>query len=279
MDFATKLPLILFGILCGCAAGPQPMALLDPDAPPVRQGDWYRPPIHVAWHLQLQGRISDAHDVDVYDIDLFDTPPEFIDALHRKGRKVFCYFSAGSAESWRPDYPRFRPEMLGAPLEGWPGESWLDIRSHGVFEILMSRMDLAVQKGCDGIDLDNINGYAETTGFDLQRQHQLAFNRNLANAAHRRGLAVVLKNCGGLSEDLVDYFDLVLTESCRIFNECNAYARFVDRHKPVLHVEYADAFPEALEKAREICPESRKRSFNTLILNPLLDGAFRVACE
>ena len=44
------------------------------------------------------------------------------------GLKPVCYFSAGSAEDWRPDFRQFPAAAIGRAMDGWPGESWVDIR-------------------------------------------------------------------------------------------------------------------------------------------------------
>ncbi len=58
---------------------------------------------------------------------------------------------------------------------------------------MLRRLDLAVTKGCDGVEPDNMDGYANDSGFPLTAEDQLTFNRFIANEAHRRGLAVGLK--------------------------------------------------------------------------------------
>ncbi len=81
-----------------------------------------------------------------YDIDLFDNSAAIIEGLHNDGRRVVCYFSAGSYENWRPDSGDFEEADLGNTLDGWPGERWLDIRSANVRDIMKARLDLAAQK-------------------------------------------------------------------------------------------------------------------------------------
>jgi hypothetical protein len=95
-------------------------------------------------------------DADIFDLDLADTPRSTIDQLHRKGKRVICYFSAGSAESWRSDYSRFQAKDKGDTLRDWNREKWLDIRSPDVFEVMKARMKLGADKGCDGVDPDNV---------------------------------------------------------------------------------------------------------------------------
>jgi endo-alpha-1,4-polygalactosaminidase (GH114 family) len=98
-------------------------------------------------------------NVSIFDIDLFDTPADTIKHLHNMGKKVICYFSAGSYEDWRPDASEFTKEDLGRGLDGWPGEKWLNLESENVRRIMKSRVDLAKSKGCDGVDPDNVDGY------------------------------------------------------------------------------------------------------------------------
>ena len=64
----------------------------------------------------------------MFDIDLFDTGPEVVAALHPTGRRAVCYLSAGTFEPGRPDAAVFPAAVLGDPVAGWPDERWLDIR-------------------------------------------------------------------------------------------------------------------------------------------------------
>jgi hypothetical protein len=106
--------------------------------------------------IDVDGVALSPEGADVWDIDLVDNSKEVIQALHKRGKKVICYFSAGTTESWRPDYSAFLPADLGAGLPDWPREKWLDIRSTNVWEIMKKRIKLASDKGCDGIDPDNM---------------------------------------------------------------------------------------------------------------------------
>lgn len=251
---------------------------LEADVPPVTGGAWYRPGAGITWQWQLSGEIRTHHAADLYDVDLFDTPPEVIQALRSSGRRVICYLSAGSAEDWRPDHARFPASAVGRPLDGWPGERWLDIRRRDVFEVLTARLDLARSKGCDGVEPDNVQGYNNDTGFALTARDQLAFNRNLANAAHTRGLSIALKNSGDQAVELEPWFDFVVNEECHAYDECGQFAPFLSAGKPVLNAEYADGEAAARRLATSICPAARAGGLRTLILPLDLDDRFRVAC-
>lgn len=97
-----------------------------------------------------------APDVDIYDLDLYDTDVSVIQGLHAAGKKVICYFSAGTSEDWRADWAEFREEDKGACLPQWAGERWLNTRSPAVWTTMAKRIKLAADKGCDAIDPDNM---------------------------------------------------------------------------------------------------------------------------
>src|ERR1700761_7390626 len=79
----------------------------------------------------------------IFDVDLFDNTAETIRQLKRSGKKVICYFSAGTSETWRPDFKEFKEVDQAAPLPLWPGERWLDIRSKDVMKIMRARIRYA----------------------------------------------------------------------------------------------------------------------------------------
>ncbi len=241
--------------------------------------DWYRPLKASSFYWQLQGNIDDFEKADIYDIDLFDTDQETIDALKKGGKRVICYFSAGSSESWRPDYSRFSQGDLGLKLDGWEGERWLDIRSQNVRKIMTDRLDLAAQKGCDGVEPDNIDGFTNKTGFPLTYEDQLSYNRYLAQEAHRRGLAIGLKNDLEQARDLVKYFDFLLLESCFEYEECSLAGPFIDSLKPVFDVEYDMEGSSMAEKRDNLCQEAARLGIKVMFSNWDLDGSYWEVCN
>ncbi|MDP2717863.1 MAG: endo alpha-1,4 polygalactosaminidase, partial [Candidatus Micrarchaeota archaeon] len=140
---------------------------------------------------QLVEPVDASIAADVYDIDLFNNDASVVQALHDQGRKVICYVSVGSWESFREDAAAFPAEAIGNTYEPpFEDEKWLDIRHVGVRDIMKTRLDSCKQKGFDGVEPDNINGYLENTGFPLTAEDQLDFNRFLASEAHARGLSI-----------------------------------------------------------------------------------------
>jgi hypothetical protein len=95
-------------------------------------------------------------DADVWDIDLFDNDPSTVTTLKAAGKLVICYFSAGTMEDWRDDVKDFPAADQGKVLPEWPNEKWIRTGSTKIREIMAKRIRLAADKGCDGIDPDNI---------------------------------------------------------------------------------------------------------------------------
>lgn len=239
----------------------------------------WRPGPGLTWQWQLQGALDTSFDVDVYDVDLFDVSAGQIDALRASGHKVICYFSAGSYEEGRPDAATLEQTGLGNPLDGWPGERWLDVRSPAVREVMLARLDLAVTKHCDAVEPDNVDAYDEDndSGLDITTDDQLDFNRFLASAAHARDLSVGLKNALALVPALVGEFDWALNEQCVQYGECEELAPFVEAGKAVFHTEYDDDPEVGGINPDEVC-ESAPAGFSTIIKHLELD-TYRIACR
>jgi hypothetical protein len=256
---------------------------LDPNVPPVTAGNWYRPAASATWQWQLQpnadGDINTTYDVDVYDIDLFDADQAVITALQADGRRVICYFSAGSYEDFRDDAASFDPADLGNTLDGFPDERWLDIHSAGVHAIMLDRLDLAKAKACDGVEPDNVTAFENNSGFAITATDQLAFNRFLANAAHQRGLSIALKNDLPQVADLLDYFDFAVNEQCNEFDECAVYDAFIQAGKPVFNAEYAEPYVNDPAARANLCADAANQDLRTLVLPLDLDDSFRFACD
>lgn len=241
-------------------------------------GDWYRPAAGASWQWQLSGDIDTSYDVDVYDIDLFDAPAALIADLRGDGRRVICYFSAGSSEDWRDDVDSFADADLGEPLDGWDGERWLNVNSSAVLGVMYARLDLAVAKGCDGVEPDNTTAYRNDTGFDVTQDDQVAYNLALADGAHERGLAIGLKNGGELIPSLVDAFDFSVNEECHEYDECEQYGAFIAAGMPVFNAEYRADWADDAGARAELCARAAAVGLSTLVLPLDLDGSFRHSC-
>ena len=221
-------------------------------------------PTTAPWQYQLQvdaaGRLSSSGGIDmscapsvigahcarpaVFDIDLYDASGRVpnslaVAAIHRARGYAICYVDAGTWESWRPDAKSFPPRRLGRS-NGWSGERWLDIRRPSVLLAIMGRrLTRCRDAGFDAVEFDNVDAFANATGFPITSADQLRYNLALARLAHQTGLAVGLKNDPGQVGRLEPSFDFAVDEQCIEFHFCAALAPFVAAHKPVYDVEYA----------------------------------------
>jgi len=210
-----------------------------------RAGDLWQPAPASKIQMVLSGTVQAGDEltpkgVDIFDVDLFDTPASTIQALRNQGIKVICYFSAGTGEDWRPDYNQFTPSDLGSALPDWQGEKYLNLRSANVLKVMQNRIKMASDNGCDAIDPDNMDAYSNNGGgFGLTQADSATFVKELAAAAREYGLSTGLKNAQQILGQVKDDVQFAVNEECRaVTKDCNLYDDFVQT-KPVYHIEYA----------------------------------------
>lgn len=232
---------------------------------PASAASWV-PSVGVNWQVQYQGTLNlSTTGVQAYDVDGFDVSAAQVAAIHGRGAKAICYFSAGSWEDWRPDAASF-PAAVKGNSNGWPGEKWLDIRQVSVLQpIMAARVNICKSKGFDAVDPDNVDGYTNSTGFPLTGAQQITYNAMLATLSHAAGLSVDLKNDVDQAAQLAPVFDFAVNEQCSQYRECGSLKPFVAAGKAVLNIEY-----------RSTCP-AKVAGFSTILKHMSLD-AYRVVC-
>lgn len=182
-------------------------------------------------------------------VDLFDTNVDLISTYRSKGHIVICYFSAGTAESYRADVKANLSQWQALGVGGmaqWSDETWLDITKLDALQRLMTpRLDLAAKKGCSGVEPDNTDCFKNTDecaipGTDAEKElAQLNYYRWLADYAHGKGLLIALKNSIALISDVVKTSaDFAIVEQCLQYNECDSYSAFFASNKPIFGIEY-----------------------------------------
>lgn len=273
-DVSTSTPTATATV---CAA---PAATATSTSTSTSNTTFWQPTAGTTWQIELLNKINDTSvDVQVYDIDLFDTEADQISSLQAAGRKVICYFSAGSWENWRPDAAQFNSSDLGGDLNGWAGEKWLNISSTNVRNIMVSRLDTAQQKGCDGVDPDNVDGYSnKENALGLTEQMSIDYVNFLASEAHARNMSIGLKNAGQIIDSVIDNMQWSVNEQCVQYEECDTFIPFTDANKPVFHIEYPkgddtnndDDVTSAQKQAACVFEGSDK--FSTVIKNMELDN-------
>ncbi|CZT02574.1 hypothetical protein WAI453_002103 [Rhynchosporium graminicola] len=237
-------------------------------------GKFWEPAAGSTWQIELSGIVTDtSYPADVFDLDLVDTPQSTIDALHAAGKKVICYFSAGSFENWRPDQAKFTAADKGLAMEGWAGEWWLNTKTANVRSIMAARIDLAASKGCDAVDPDNVDGYNNANGVGLTSADGADFLNFLADKAHSKGLSIGLKNAGALISSVLDKMQFHVNEQCIEFDECELFKPFIDAGKPVYHIEYPTNAPTIASDLKiEKCVAAKTMSFSTVLKTEALNA-------
>nr|CDP27978.1 Putative protein of unknown function [Podospora anserina S mat+] len=248
----------------------------DDSLPPAPQPTAiWQPKVNTSWQIILNAKLDiDPNnpavepDVDVYDIDMFmHQNSRAVSSLHKLNKKVICYFSAGSYEKNRPDSSKFPEEDIGLVLDGWPDERWLNISSPAIREIMVGRIEIASRMGCDAVDPDNVDGYQNENGMDLTPEDSVSFMTFLADEAHKRNMAIGLKNAGDIVKTMLPRMQFAVNEECAEFNDCRTFSQFVDAGKPVFHIEYPEGAPfnTNAEQKQAYCNAPGANGFSTIL--------------
>jgi hypothetical protein len=252
---------------------------------PVTCGSCWHPALKTSWNWVLSTVPKAPYrNVAMYDIDGFDASASDVTALHNAGIKAVCYLSAGTYENWRSDASQFPAAVLGSDVDGWAGEKWLDVRNiqqsgSALHSIMDARLDMCKQKGFDAVELDNVDGYNNSSGFSLTASDQLFYDATLANDSHTRGLSVLQKNDNEQIPDLLPYFDGALNEQCNQYKECTTAQngdyglnQYVAAGKPVFQAEYSLA-------TSKFCSADNTNNFNGVKFALDLDDSVFQPCR
>jgi len=262
-DIPTKAPSTL---KCPITDLPNPTDSAITYLPSTTATTWRKPPIDANWQIILDREIEYtfptvvSDNVRVYDIDLNSTNATFQSWHDTKtpDKYLICYFSAGTSEADRDDINCFNPNP-GAQAYGCnyggnsPDENWLNTTSREVRRVMLRRLDLAVQNGCDAVDPDNVDGYSNENGIGETVHDASDYMDFLITEAHNRGLGIGLKNADALAAmtNLTDRLDFAVVEECftsltsigggKFRNACSNWAAFYQNTtvpKPVYNIEY-----------------------------------------
>lgn len=136
---------------------------------------------------------------------------------------------------------------------------------------MTARLDLAVTKGCDGVDPDNVDAYNNENGLGLTSADAVDYLRFLADAAHARGLAIGLKNAGDIVGSVLSFTEFQVNEQCIEYEECDLFAPFISAGKPVFHIEYPSSAPSLTGNAKTDSCRS-PNGFSTVLKTLALDA-------
>lgn len=211
---------------------------------------WWKPtpdkPIALHWQLSTEFKFPRdvIPGVTVYDLDGELTTAETVKKLDELGPDiiVICYFDAGVFETYRSDADTFPQEIIGEADIGWENSYWLDVRQAEVLRPIMENRikTWCKDKGFDAIEPDETEVWSNESGFEITKEQNNAYNRMIAELAHKHGLSVGLKGNTTETGDLVAYFDWTLNEECWEYEECDfIHDSFIAAGAAAFNIEYA----------------------------------------
>eukprot|EP00833_Pecoramyces_ruminatium_P001041 jgi/Orpsp1_1/1175073/evm.model.c7180000052528.1 len=243
MKFFTLIPITLFTLLS------------------TKVDAYWKPKPGLKWNWALGTKVSEIPientSYDVIDVDLYGVTKEIITKMHNNGKKVICYFSAGTYEVARKEAEGMLKvkNLVRNKMEGW-NEYWLDFRVEEIKAFMSERLDIAKSKGCDGIEFDNVDTVYNVNWSDaLTVEDQLKYDKWLANEAHSRNMAAGFKNSIELLEDLKGIFDFAINEECNEYGECDDYSVFLNNNLAVFVALYGYTTDKSFMET--VCKETK----------------------
>jgi hypothetical protein len=316
LGFALLVVMLPLGAHAGSRAATTAVTLPAAVACNNSVGNCWKPAVKARWQYQLQGSPNPKGGClhastgfvnigvtgtsyatgrtvapTVFDIDILQdgkcySPQDYsvlnypaVQAIHVRGARVIGYIDAGTAETWRPDFPEMQAFdqscdgcLFGNPLSHFPDEYWLNIRTNAtgvnpntgetqttrafLLDEMLTRLKEARLIGVDAIEFDDVDGWQSNSGLGISGAAQLQYNTRLANMAHRMGFAVGLKNDLSQADTLQPYFDFAINEQCFQYSECGAIQSWPSQYgKAVFNVEYG-------EPQGNFCPKANSAAFD-----------------
>lgn len=162
-------------------------------------------------------------------------------------------------------------------MDGYSDEHYIDIRDTQVVTIMKKRLQGAVAAGCDAVDPDNVDAWAQngedSTGFNLEPKHYVNYLTTLARYAHtlktKSGgpLLVGQKNAPEIASQLAHILDFAVLEECRSQGFCAEFQPYIKANRPVLQIEYPPSIAESgslsAKDNKFYCEESTEKHGDT----------------
>ncbi len=179
---------------------------------------------------------------------------------------VICVVDTGAWEASRPDARKFPGYMaddtmipdspnppaagsvIGWSVNGNKGERFLDILPSVVTTwepLILKRLDLAKEIGCDGVMGDHNDSVSFANGFNydtsMEAFQQGDWYMEVAAQTHMRVMSAGMKDSDEIpsaTDTLSAYFEWMLIQRCGEFGTCDAARPFINLIKAVYGLEY-----------------------------------------
>lgn len=201
--------------------------------------------LHFESLKELQKKLQkvDVVTVELEHLRLYEGK-KAVEMIHAQGSKAICYTSEVWAE-WAYDKDTICKEGMGKEQADWPGIVWLDPRKQCVKDVIKKRAQECAKFGVDAVEFDCMDQHAnaQEAGIKISASENVMAQIEIAGYAHELGMGVVQKNAGDIAKDLVGVFDMVYSEGCFRFHECDNWDVFAKAKKPVMILEYGILHP------------------------------------
>jgi hypothetical protein len=230
------------------------------------------------WSIQTHGVLV-KRDVELSIIDLFNYSFFEIRSLKDANISPICQFSIGTYSNSNPFDNHDFPEVgVGNPISN--GKYWVDITNETIKNIMVSRLEYAVEKGCVGVNLIDANNHKEDTGFSTTYAEQIGFNTFLSNEAHKLGLSVGFLDIDDHILSISKNVDFLTSSSCYIKDSCYKYESFTKQDKAVFNIEYNPLYFTDSSALEDLCLNSKAYDIETIVFEKEdFNGTYSYICN
>ncbi|GGJ28819.1 endo alpha-1,4 polygalactosaminidase [Deinococcus roseus] len=192
----------------------------------------------------------------------------------KAGKTSYTY--GGQTRQMIGDQLTFK-KLAGSQLPGWDEYVYklagFTASSNTAEHILLRRimtehMQRVKTLGCEAIEPDNIDAYANVSGISSTDQYN--YNVWLASTAHNLGMKILQKNDLGQIADgaadvpsgkvgLAKVFDGIINEECFQYQECGEMKPFKDLNKPIFVRQYLVSNCSTYQSAKYSSSDIRTR--------------------
>lgn len=223
-------------------------------------------------------------------------------AALKAGGKVICHVGTGAISLTDPDAMKFpgyeatppdrpTPVANGSAI-GWStpaaaNERFVDFRNATAAAVLLERIKLAKDIGCDGVlayrnDAAAFTEASNTHGFaTISSMQETDWIVKVAKAGH--DLMIAVGGRGGHGEanigEIDDDYDFLVAERCTEVPNCELARPFIEAHHAVFGIDYdTDQLGNPQTLATQICPDWVNGMVDGVQKTTALDGSFRMTC-
>ena len=276
------------------------------------------------WDIQITAPYALATPRDMMVVDLWDVVPApttimyddastaavpagaqsgAIAALKAAGTTVICHVGTGAMRLDDPDATKFpgyeaappdRPDPIDADSSiGWSTtatdamERFVDFRNTTAASVLLKRVKLAKDIGCDGILAyrNDASLFGSTAAFqngftNVLPPEETAWIVKVAKAGHDLMISVGGRDThtsNGLTE-LVDDYDWIVAEQCAEDNNCDLARPFLEAHRAVFGIDYNLTRTGTAQTISTVCTDWVNGQIDGVLKSAALDSSVREVC-